>query len=175
MPFDFSDFKQNNEETSLFTAVGFVTVQWGHCEQSLEVLVNILHNQYGGKHLQRRTKIPKPLSEKIAFVKECSTQLSSLSPFRSELNALVYSFDSIKQTRHDLIHGALTDEPVVDGVFNFIRLETHPDIHEIKNFQFDLKEFPLLATELLNLGNDVIKVTRLIFDAGKQEPTVKIF
>ncbi len=109
--------------------------------------------------------MPKQLSEKIAFVKECSQQIPSLEPFRVELEKLINDFGAITQKRHDLIHGALTGDPVINGIFNFIRLETHPDIHEVKSFQFDLNEFPLFAETLIRLGADTPKIAKRIFDA----------
>jgi len=153
---------------SLFKTIGFVVVNWGHCEQSLELLVNTLFREYDGNKLQK--KMPKPLSAKIAFVKECAAHIPSLAPFRTEIESLVRAFEALTQTRHDLVHGALTDAPVVDGVYSFIRLDTHPDIHEVKGFQYDLKAFPSLAEALLRLGTDVPKVARRIFDARPKHP-----
>ncbi len=109
--------------------------------------------------------MPKPLSVKIAFVNECALQIPALAPFRRDLEALVIDFEAILQKRHDLVHGALTDEPVVNGVFTFIRLEAHPDIHEVKEFQYDLKEFPALEASLLRLGAKAPKIAKRVFDA----------
>lgn len=152
-------------ENALYSQVGFIVIQWGHCEQSLELLVSTLFREYGGNKLPRRRRMPKQLSEKIAFVKECAQHIPSLAPFRAEIEALAGDFDSLTQTRHDLVHGALSDAPVVDGVYSFIRLETHPDIHEIKTSQYDLNEFPSLAKALVRLGADIPRVVRRVFDA----------
>ena len=156
-----SDDKLN----ALYSQIGFIVVQWGHCEQSLELLVNTLSRQYGGNKLPRRKRIPKPISEKISFVKECAQQIPSLAPFKQALTKLAKEFDAIMQKRHDLVHGALTDDPVIDGVFTFIRLETHPDIHEVKASTHDLNEFPSFAKTLVRLGADAPRVARLVFDA----------
>lgn len=152
-------------ENALYSQVGFIVVQWGHCEQSLELLVNTLFLQYGGNKLPGRKRMPKPLSEKLAFVKECILQIPSLAPFRVELETLISDFETITQKRHDLVHGALTDDPVIKGVFTFIRLEKHPDIHEVKVFQYDLSKFPFLAETLVRLGADAPRVAKRVFDA----------
>ena len=68
------------------------------------------------------------------------------------------------------MHGALTDDPVIDGVYSFIRLETHPDIHEVKDFQYDLKAFPSLAKSLVGLGTDAPKVAKRVYDARPKRP-----
>lgn len=150
---------------SLFKTIGFFIVNWGHCEQSLELLVNTLFLQYDGNKLPGRKKMPHQLSQKLSFVKECAESLPSLSSFRADLESLVSSFEAITQTRHDLVHGALTDAPVVDGVYSFIRLDTHPDIHEVKDFKYDLKAFPSLAEALMRLGSEAPNLARRIFDA----------
>jgi len=162
--------KPGTNAESLFKTIGFVVVNWGHCEQSLELLVNTLFRSYGGSKLPKFKKMPKPLASKIAFVKECAEHISALAPFRTEIESLLRDFEAITQTRHDLIHGALTDAPVVDGVYSFIRLDTHPDIHEVKSFQYDLKAFPSLAEALLRLGADAPTVAKRIFDARPKHP-----
>ncbi len=165
MHIDIPGVKPGSSIENLFKTIGFVVVQWAHCEQSLELITNTLFLQYGGNRLPGRRRMPKPLSEKIAFVKECLLQIPSLAPFQVELKELVINFEAMTQKRHDLVHGALTDDPVVNGVFTFIRLETHPDIHEVKGFQYDLTEFPSIAASLLRLGADAPKVARRVFDA----------
>jgi hypothetical protein len=162
--------KPGTNAESLFKTIGFIVIQWGHCEQSLELLVNTLFREYGGNKLPKVKKMPKPLAAKIAFVKECAAHIPFLAPFRTEIDSLVRDFEALTQTRHDLVHGALTDAPVVDGVYSFIRLDTHPDIHEVKEFQYDLKVFPSLAEALMRLGSDAPKLARRVFDARPKHP-----
>ena len=114
--------------------------------------------------------MPRPVSEKIAFLKECGAQIPSLLSFRIELESLAIDFGKVLQMRHDLVHGALTDVPVNDGVFTFIRLEAHPDIHEVKEFLYDLKEFPSLETSLMDLGAKTPALARRIFAARPKTP-----
>ncbi|TCV85081.1 MULTISPECIES: hypothetical protein [Methylomonas] len=108
-----------DEENALYSQIGFVVVQWGHCEQSLELLVKTLFLQYGGNKLPKRKRIPKQLSEKIAFVKECTSLIPSLAPFRNEIQAVIDNFEALTQTRHDLVHGALSDSSPLNGVYSF--------------------------------------------------------
>ena len=157
-------------ENALYSQVGFIVIQWGHCEQSLELLVTTLFRQYGGNALPKRKRMPRQLSDKITFVKECVAALQTLKSFRDEIEGLINKFESLKQKRHDLIHGALTDDSVIDGVYSFIRLETHPDIHEVKAFHYDLKAFPNIAKDLVRLGADAPKIAKRVFDARPKPP-----
>lgn len=157
-------------ESALYSQVGFIVVQWGHCEQSLELLATTLFREYGGNTLPKRKRMPRQLSEKLAFVKECAAEIPALKPFRIDIENLTSKFEALTQKRHDLVHGALTDDPVIDGVYSFIRLETHPDIHEVKEFQYDLKAFPSLAKSLVRLGAEAPKVARRVFDSRPKHP-----
>lgn len=120
--------------------------------------------------MPKRKRMPKQLSDKLAFVKECAAGIPLLKPFRTDIESLARKFEALIQKRHDLVHGALTDDPGIDGVYSFIRLETHPDIHEVKEFQYDLKAFPSLAKALVGLGADAPKVARRVFDARPKFP-----
>jgi hypothetical protein len=162
--------KQDGTYESLLRTIGFVVVQWGHCEQSLELLVNTLFNEYGGNNLTGRKRMPRPISEKIAFLRECGAHITSLAFFRTELESLAEDFKKLSQIRHDLIHGALTDDPIRNGIFKFIRLETHPDTHEVKEFLYDLKDFQVLEASLMDLGAKAPKLARKVFAARPMIP-----
>ena len=170
MRVDITGVKPGSTFESLLRTVGFVVVQWAHCEQSLELLVNTLFRDYGGNTLSGSRRMPKPVSEKIAFVKKCAAQIASLAAFKTELEALALDFDEVLQTRHDLTHGALSDVPVSNGVFTFIRLEAHPDIHEVKEFQYDLEKFSVLEASLMSLGAKAPKLARRVFAARPRFP-----
>lgn len=165
MKVDLPSVKPESTFESLCKSVGFVTIQWGQSEQSLELLVNVLFRDYGGSGLPKRKRMPRPLAEKLSFVKECASAIPSLAAFRSDLESLVSNFESLIQTRHGLVHGALANTKAVNGVYSFMRLETHPDIHEVKEFQYDLMEFPALADALVRLGADAPRLAKLVFDA----------
>jgi hypothetical protein len=154
---------RDGELEILYNQVGFIVIQWSHCEQSLELLANVLYQQYDGKKLTGKKRMPKALSDKLEFVKKCIVKAPSLAPFKAELEALVSSFDELSQTRHDIVHGALASMSPTNGVFTFIRLETHPDTHEVKKFLYDLSEFPAFRTKLLRLGKASVKLANLLW------------
>ena len=170
MRVDIKGVKPGSTFESLLRTIGFVVIQWAHCEQCLELLVNTLFREYGGNKLPGRRRMPRPVSEKISFVKECAAEIPSLAAFKSELEALASDFEAVLQTRHDLMHGALSDAPISNGVFTFIRLDAHPDVHEVKEFQYDLKKFPALEASLVRLGATVPKLARRVFAARPTPP-----
>jgi hypothetical protein len=124
-----------------------------------------LFRYHGGKQLAPARKMPRPLSAKLEFVGACATRIESLEPFKDQLLALVEEFRQLTQTRHDIVHGALADTSAVNGAFQFIRLQTHPDTHEVMPFIYDLGEFPKLRKRLVRLGATAPKLAKQAFDA----------
>jgi hypothetical protein len=149
--------------------VGFIVVQWGHCEQSLELLTNVLFQYFGGKNLARSKRMPKQLAAKLDFVKACASTVPALAPFKDDLLAVVEEFAQLTQIRHDIVHGALTDTSPLGSVFQFIRLQTHPDTHEVMPFLYDLNVFPKLRKRLIDLGAAAPRMAKRVFEA---RPTV---
>jgi hypothetical protein len=126
--------------------------------------VDALFLRCGGRKLPGRKRIPSRLSDKINFVRECAEQIASLAQFKNELKTLAADFDSVLETRHNLVHGAITGE-VVNGIFTFVRLKAHPDKHTGTLSHYDLHEFPVLEATLMKLGADAPKVARRVADA----------
>lgn len=149
---------------SLCKTVGFVVLQFAHCEQSLECLVDALFLRCGGNKLPKRKRLPSKLSDKILFVRECAEQIASLKRFKGELESLADAFDAVVDTRHNVVHGAITGN-AVKGVFTFVRLKAHPDKHTGTLSQFDLREFPVLEAALKRLGAAAPNLATRVTDA----------
>ena len=80
-------------ENALYSQIGFIVIQWGYCEQSLQLLVTTLFREYGGNTLPRRKRLPKQLGDKLAFVKECAAGIPLLKPFHTEIESRESKFD----------------------------------------------------------------------------------
>jgi hypothetical protein len=65
---------ESDENTdALFKAIGFIVVQWGHAEQSLDLLVAAMFEKHNGSHLLKKKKLPTMLQPKLPFVQKCFT------------------------------------------------------------------------------------------------------
>ena len=84
---------------------------------------------------------------------------------KNDLLALVEDFAQLTQTRHDIVHGALTDTSPIGTVFQFNRLQTHPDTHEVMPFLYDLRAFPQMKKRLLALGAAAPKLAKRVLEA----------
>lgn len=160
-----SDLMLESNFGSLCKSIGFLVIQWGQSEQSLELLVNVIFRDYGGSKWTKQKRLPRQLDKKLAFIKECASAIPALATFRIDLEALVVKFKLLSQMRHDLVHGALVNIKEENDVYSFIRLNTHPDVHEAKEFRYALTEFPVVADAFVCLGRDTQRLAERVFIA----------
>jgi len=163
MPISPGGTKYDNEELdALFKAVGFVVVQWGQAEQSLEMIVAMLYQSLGGKPLVKR--IPVLLTPKLEFVQKCLIRLPTLQRFKAEGDALVEKFEQLSQKRHDLIHGAIASVSMDKGGFQFAKLDVKDGFHVVREFRFESAEFPKLTKDLIDLGADATSLAKKLWE-----------
>jgi hypothetical protein len=128
---------EHEDMDALFRAIGFIVVQWGQAEQSLDLLVAALFQECGGKRLAKKNRMPFMLAPKLEFVRDCVTQLPKLASFREEGIALVSSFENLSEKRHDLIHGAVSSLSPVDNAFPFLKLDVKDNIHHVREVRLE--------------------------------------
>jgi hypothetical protein len=143
-------YYDNDELDALLKAVGFVVVQWGQAEQSLDLATWVLYKHLGGKALAKR--LPKMLEPKLEFIEKCLVTLPVLARFRAEGDGLLADFRSLSPTRHALIHGAIASVSVTNGGFDFMKLDFKNNDHVVSEFRLEGDDFPKLTKELINLG-----------------------
>ena len=152
----------DDELNALFQAVGFVVVQWGQAEQSLDLATGILYQNLGGKPLAK--KLPKMLETKLEFIERCLAKLPTLTQLRADGAALVADFRSLSDTRHDLIHGAIASVSPKDGGFDFMKLDLKDNNHVVREFRFEGEDFPKLTKDLIDLGSRSTAFARRLWE-----------
>jgi hypothetical protein len=155
-------FYDDDELDALFQAVGFVVVQWGQAEQSLDLATAGLYQRLGGKALAKR--LPKMLETKLEFIEKCLTKLPILVHLRADGVGLVADFRRLSATRHDLIHGAIASVAVKDGGFDFMKLDFKDNNHVVREFRFEGEDFPKLTKDLIDLGARATTFARQLWD-----------
>lgn len=166
MLFDLPGVKPGSDIESLYKAVGFVIVQWGHAEQCLDLMVGAIFHGFDGHSLLK--KRPKMLAEKLKFLRKSFTQLPGLEQFRSEGESLFARFSTIGNKRHDLVHGAIANLGIDNGEVVFAKLDINKDGHHLREVALGQSEFSSLVKELLRLGTDANKLARQVLDTVKE-------
>jgi len=133
--FDLPGVKPDSDIETLFKAVGFVVVQWGHAEQSLDLMVASIFGSFSGHPLPKRR--PQHLEPKINFLGEYFAKLPELEEFRFESELLLPRFVIAGRKRNDLVHGAISEFSIRDGAFTFLKIDVSKENHRVRTVFLD--------------------------------------
>lgn len=166
MSFDLPGVKPGSDIETLFKTVGFVVVQWGFAEQSLDLMVaNIFHSFDGHPLLKRR---PQQLEPKLEFLEKCFAEIPALVQFHAESAVLLPRFAAAGKKRNELVHGAISEISVEDGAFMFLKVEVKPkEHHSIRPVLLAESEWPAFRKELMGLGRDGQSLAQRVWDTLK--------
>lgn len=164
--FELPGVEAGSDLENLFKAVGFVVVQWGNAEQTLDLLAVGVFSCFAGHELLKRR--PKQLGQKIEFLRKCFATFPKLSPFKAECDDLLNRFESLSQSRHDIVHGAIDSISAENDVFTFTKIDVNPrEHHELRTVLLDNAEWSEYLRALMKLGTDDISLARKVWDALK--------
>jgi hypothetical protein len=165
MPFDLPGVKPGSDLETLFKAVGFVVVQWGSAEQSLDLMVaNIFYYFNGDPSLKKR---PRNLEPKVKFLQERFAEFPELAQFRAVSETLFSRFLEAGKKRNDLVHGGMASLSIENGQFILLKLDVSPTGHHIRSVVLDEVEWPAFRKELLRLGKDGLSLAKRVSDSLK--------
>jgi hypothetical protein len=136
----------------LYMAIGFIAVKWSFIEQAIDVFVGVTFHILGGKKQQK--EIPRMLKEKIRYSKKILRTITALKDFSEEGLALFERIANEKDYRHDFIHSTLVKEKPENGVYYLARIQTEPQVHRVREWQFDVRNFPADSLRLAELTRD---------------------
>ena len=169
MAFDLPGVEVSSDIETLFKAVGFVVVQWGCAEQTLDMAVSIIFPLVKNKH--KYTKQPVFLTQKTEFIRKHLDDHPALQQFSSEIAALLIRFEVAGKKRNDLIHGAIASLSPENGAFHFAKLDiVKGDIPTVRPVSFDDAEWIDFRKELLSLGGDGIYLVKRVLEILKVQP-----
>lgn len=166
MAFNLPSVKRDSDLETLFKAVGFVVVQWGYSEQSLDLLVAAIFRCCEGHELLKRR--PQNLNEKVVLLRKCFSSITKLNLFQAEADALLERFSRVATVRNKLVHSSIVDFSLNDDTFKFLKIDVIPKAeHSAREVLFSDSNWPALRRELLSLSNDGQSFARRVWDALK--------
>lgn len=148
-------------------AIGLIVVQWGSCEQSLDMLVALLWHSFSTRAFAR--KIPVMLAPKLVFVRKSFAGIASLIHLQAQAELVFAEFDRLSKVRHDLIHGAVASLAPIDGHFVLMKFDVHEDFHHVREVRFPVAAYPKLARDLVNLGKNAHQLSHAVFELAKKQ------
>jgi len=146
-------------------AIGLVVIQWAQAEQSLDMVVALLWQSFGGEAHAR--KLPVMLEPKIRFVRVCVTANSDLAEFRADAESLLAEFERLSSLRHDLIHGAVSSIAPIDGHFVFAKLDVRENVHHVREVKVPVTSYPMIMRNLVDLARNTLELVAALFERVK--------
>lgn len=169
MAFDLPGVKPGSEIETLFKAVGFVVIQWGFAEQSLDLMVASIFYSFDGHHLLKRR--PQHLEAKVEFLHQCFAEMPELAQFKAESDALLRKFSATGKRRNDLVHGTIATTSAEDGAFTFLKVDVKPkEHHSIRSVFLGDEDWTQFRGELLLLGKEGQSLAQRVWDSLRYSP-----
>lgn len=162
--------QQGSDLESLFIAVGFIVIQWGQAEQSLDLIVSSLSHAYEGKKAKR---LPLMLKSKVDFLRKRLPTTPELSSAAADLEAMLSEFEALAPMRHDIVHGAIAGIVPTSRSFTFLKLDSDDEQHTTRLVHLCQADFPPLRRRLLSLTGEANRLARIVLDSrpvGLQVP-----
>ncbi len=153
MPFEIPGVKPGSDVEKIFCAIGVIIVQWGHCEQCLDLMVASIYPCLSKDYAPKRR--PKMLETKLEKLEKWFKDIFWLSPLSSQAFPIFDKFKTIKNMRHDLIHGAIDSLDLQNDVLSFIKIDIIKNKHQVRRVTLTDYDFQLLIRDLLHLGKEV--------------------
>jgi len=164
------------EDENFFGAIGRLTISWAHLELGLDCLVEITYHGFGGSDIEQ--EIPRSLKRKLSYLRAVFRNMQLLPS--DSLKGYEYLFNEIKDastTRHDIIHGVVTEHVERSGeatMIRAIRTKTGITKRELSLTTTDIFNAAILARDLASkLLNLVNQVYDLIHELSQQDDVQK--
>lgn len=142
----------------LYQMIGNITVVWSLLEMSLDHSALFIFKTCGGKRI--KTKIPRPLEQKLHFLQRSFNELPPLAHYKIEATEILKRVSELSGKRHQLIHGAITTTHSVDGAFNFVKIDHLVEPPKLNKVPFTGDDFFVLIKEIEALALDSTKLSR---------------
>jgi hypothetical protein len=104
---------------SLSHAIGFLAVQFGLFEFSLNGTIAIIH-QTVGQPISSRGALPYTLKERLRYVRTAARRYSALEPYKDELLDLMALAKVLARTRNGVLHGYPADYDPATHTLTFL-------------------------------------------------------
>jgi hypothetical protein len=147
-------------------AFGLVVIQWGNCEQFLDMLVALLWRSFPTRALARR--IPVMLTPKLEFARKSFAGVEALKPFQPQADVIFSEFDRLSKIRNDLIHGAVASLTPIDDHIILVKFDVHDDFHHVREVRLPVSAYPKLSRDLVNLGKISHQLSHSVFELAKK-------
>jgi hypothetical protein len=156
-----SHILRDDEFLHFCASIGWVEVNWAMMESQLDRWCQVMFIKFKWRGKDGKEKdIPRGYARKVRFLRGGFARIPAFAKFRADGVDVLDRADALAEARHNLTHGVITSIEAKDGKYFLENRTMQKDgFHTVKNFVFDVREFPVLADKLVILGRDAIRLT----------------
>lgn len=158
------------EYQRLFAATGELIIHWGLVEESLNMIIALVYQLGGGKHIEPELQIM--MSRRIRFLRACFNRIAALDPFKVKALSLLDRVGPIADLRETLCHSAITGVSDDGETYHFTssRPMKSRTIHYLKKADIAHEKLTAAAYATLALGDEAAGFMQRLYQAlvGKQ-------
>ena len=152
----------------MYRDLGRIIVNWGLAEQGLESCISLLFHQGGGKATKHgRRGLPRSLTSKTGFIKDCVRDIPGLAPFRKEGRELAIAMDDFSRFRDSLVHGVVSSYDTTHRTvcFRSLEIDRQRNVHRENERWIALAEIRRAGPHASRICNWVADYARRLADA----------
>jgi len=140
------------------SAIGFIEVNWAMMEQQLDGWVQLVFvTLENGK---RKKHLPRGFGKKSEYLREAFNSIPELRPFSEDAISVLDRADGHADMRHDMTHAVITHMIPKNGKYELVNKKVQRDgSHVSKDVVFDVRGFPMLSEDLVDLAKDAIHLS----------------
>lgn len=154
----------------LYTAVGHLVVNWALIEQAIDMWCTLAYQSPGGGQVAK--DLPRELSRKIRFLKDCLRQMPVLAPIAAEARQYLAGVKRISSARHFVIHGAIAGYDPGTHALRFVRLDLVDErtMHQQKELVISAKQLLDYGVECIDLAPKMQRITKRLIEVTCDKP-----
>jgi hypothetical protein len=144
-------------------ALGEVTANWAMLEIGIDFIVAVTFHEFG-KH-PKQVEIPRSMTRKVAYLRDYAS-LPTLAHWKVELQELADVVSVLKETRHDAVHGAVTEHGE-EGT-KVIRLRYEKSFHHGSDKHITVASLLKLAVEIYATASVALNIAQALLGELKE-------
>ena len=150
---------------TIYSAVGFLVVNWALVEHSLDTWSTVIFHLAEGKRVNHQMQ--RNLGGKLEFLRRCFKRIGALAPYSEEALQLLTTAERLSLTRHFVVHGALAHYEPQDGTIIFSKLDLVDDYtrHKINELTIPLEKLTDEGMECLKIFSPILELSVRLINA----------
>jgi hypothetical protein len=151
----------DDPQMPLNSAVGLVVVNWSLLEHSIDLVISLIFNEFGGDAFIK--EVPKTrLNQKLSFLSTSFKKLPKLDEYKSQGMIFIDDIKKFSIDRHRIIHGVVIH--ATPDFFLYTKTN-YDDVNELDLYKYTLTDLLDYGKKMQGLATNFDNFARRIINA----------